>query len=185
MQWLKKWELPNKNYKGLHHSPGSCGDMLSSASTPRLRSLIGLSVRGLSGHSMKPTLGPGHSALPCLMKVVDYMIVCRGGVKLRLQRSCQRVMNTCMGVQQGEPQPCVNPPTCKSECPRKSLPWSRWAVRSHRSHTAWSPPGSSPGCWRVSHLKEEEVGRVFTMETSFYNEARVSVGWYISSHWNT
>ena len=109
------------------------------------------------------------------MKVVDYMIACRGGVKLRLQRNSAFDEYMHAHAAGGATAITVNPPTCKSECPRTSWPWSQWAVRSLRSHTAWSPPGSSPGCWRVSHLKEEEAGRVFTMETSFYNEALVDV----------
>lgn len=47
-----------------------------------------------------------------------------------------------------------NSQTCKSECPQRSWPWSLWAVRSLRNHTAWSHSGNSLGCLRAWHLKE-------------------------------
>ena len=51
--------------------------------------------------TMKPTLGTGQNVLQCVMKVVDHMIVCRGGVKLWLRNNRQRMMNTCVRTQQG------------------------------------------------------------------------------------
>lgn len=67
----------------------------------------------------------------------------------------QRNQHTCIQTSSGrEDHVCFNSQTCKTVCPQRSWPWSRWAVRSLRNHTAWSRSGSSPGCLRAWHLKE-------------------------------
>lgn len=56
-------------------------------------------------------------------------------------------------------------PTCRSVFQQRSWPWSLWAVRSHRSRTAWSPRESSPGCWRVWRLMAEDMCKNWIMQS--------------------